>query len=98
MSEYFLVTGCGGFIGFYLCKKLIEDGCICIDNINDYYYQEIGLEALKDFESLQKSDFVKKLSDNTVINEWIGTFPKTLLKKGIKIFINWFKDYYNYQC
>ena len=39
MSDYILVTGCGGFIGFHLCKKLIEDGykVIGIDNINDYY-------------------------------------------------------------
>ena len=59
---------------------------------------EIGLEAQKDFESLQKGDVVNTLSDNTVIDEWIGTYPKTSLKKGIKIFINWFKDYYNYQC
>ena len=39
MSEYILVTGCAGFIGFHLCKKLIEEGSrvIGIDNINDYY-------------------------------------------------------------
>ena len=39
MNEYILVTGAGGFIGFHLCKKLIEDGykVIGIDNVNDYY-------------------------------------------------------------
>ena len=39
MSEYIFVTGSAGFIGFSLCKKLIEDGykVIGIDNINDYY-------------------------------------------------------------
>ena len=39
MSEYILVTGCAGFIGFHLCKQLIEDRykVIGIDNINDYY-------------------------------------------------------------
>ena len=58
--------------------------------------KEIGLEAEKDFESLQKGDVINTLSDNTVIDEWIGTYPKTPLKKGIKIFIDWFKDYYNY--
>ena len=59
--------------------------------------KEIGIEAQKSFESLQKGDVVNTLSDNSVIDEWIGTYPKTSLKKGIKIFINWFKDYYNYQ-
>ena len=38
MSEYFLVTGCAVFIGFHLCKQLIEYRykVIGIDNINDY--------------------------------------------------------------
>ena len=39
MSNYIFVTGSAGFIGFYLCKQLIEDGykVVGIDNINDYY-------------------------------------------------------------
>ena len=38
MSKNILVTGSAGFIGFHLCKKLIENGInvIGIDNINDY--------------------------------------------------------------
>ena len=58
--------------------------------------EELGLESIKDFEPLQKGDVINTLSDNKLIDEWIGTYPKTSLKKGIKIFINWFKDYYNY--
>ena len=39
MSKNILVTGSAGFIGFHLCKKLIENGIntIGIDNVNDYY-------------------------------------------------------------
>jgi len=58
--------------------------------------KELGLEALKDFESLQKGDVVNTLSDNTIINKWIGNYPKTSLKQGIKKFINWYKDYFKY--
>ena len=34
-----LVTGAAGFIGYHLCKSLIEDGhdVVGLDNINDYY-------------------------------------------------------------
>ncbi len=36
---YTLVTGSSGFIGFHLCKKLLETGykVIGLDNLNDYY-------------------------------------------------------------
>ena len=56
--------------------------------------KEIGLEAIKDFKSLQKGDVKNTLSDNTIINDWIGPYPKTSLKEGIKIFIDWYKNYY----
>ena len=34
-----LVTGTAGFIGFYLAKRLLEDGheVVGLDSINDYY-------------------------------------------------------------
>ena len=34
-----LVTGAAGFIGYSLCKRLLEDGEIVVglDNLNDYY-------------------------------------------------------------
>ena len=35
-SKTYLVTGAAGFIGFYLAKRLLEQGCnvIGIDNVN----------------------------------------------------------------
>ena len=56
--------------------------------------KELGLEAIKDFQSLQKGDVINTLSENIILNKWIGTYPKTSLDKGIKKFINWYKDYY----
>ena len=57
MSEYILVTGCAGFIGFHLCKKLIEDGykVIGIDHVNNYYDTKLKMGRL---EILSKTDVI----------------------------------------
>ena len=61
MSKYILVTGSAGFIGFHLCKKLIEDGykVIGIDNINDYYDTKLKKKRLEILsqKSLKKNNW-----------------------------------------
>ena len=49
MNKNILVTGAAGFIGFHLCKKLIENGIkiIGIDNVNDYYDIELKKKRLE---------------------------------------------------
>ena len=39
MNDPILVTGAAGFIGFHLCKRLLENeiNVVGIDNINNYY-------------------------------------------------------------
>ena len=38
-NDVYLVTGCAGFIGYFLCKKLLEQNqkVIGIDSLNNYY-------------------------------------------------------------
>lgn len=49
-----LATGAAGFIGFHLCKKLLElnKEVVGFDNVNDYYERSLKysrLSFLKDF-------------------------------------------------
>ena len=56
-----LVTGSAGFIGFHLCKRLIENGfyTIGIDNINNYYDTKLKNKRIEILEqtSLKKNNW-----------------------------------------
>ena len=57
-----LVTGCVGFIGFHLSRKLILNGhtVIGIDSINDYYGTKIKFDRLKILKKNSKKFIFKK--------------------------------------
>lgn len=49
-DKTFLVTGAAGFIGFYLCKRLLEAGAkavVGLDNLNDYYDVSLKRDRLE---------------------------------------------------
>lgn len=67
MERYVLITGGIGFIGFHLCKFLLEQNIsvIAIDNLNDYYdinLKNARLEILKKYSNF---NFIKcDIADN----------------------------------
>ncbi|MEH7354803.1 GDP-mannose 4,6-dehydratase [Neobacillus drentensis] len=70
-SKTYLITGAAGFIGYFLSKKLLEQGCrvIGIDNINDYYDINLKFARLEKLEPFEKFTFVKgDISDKGLIN------------------------------
>ena len=55
---------------------------------------ELGKKALKQYEDMQPGDVQHTSSDSSSLNEWIGTTKYTSLQKGVKLFINWYKNFY----
>ena len=56
-----LVTGCAGFIGFHVCKKLLftKSNVIGIDNLNSYYDIDLKKARLGELEKLSKNYNIK---------------------------------------
>ncbi|WP_322551826.1 NAD-dependent epimerase/dehydratase family protein [Priestia megaterium] len=61
LNKTYLITGAAGFIGYFLSKKLLEEGCkvIGIDNVNDYYDVELKNTRLEQLEPYEKFTFLK---------------------------------------
>jgi UDP-glucuronate 4-epimerase len=60
MSKY-LVTGCAGFIGYHLAKRLLDGGreLVGLDNLNEYYDPNLKRARLAQLESHPTFRFVK---------------------------------------
>ena len=56
-----LVTGAAGFIGYHLCKSLLEDDyeVLGIDNLNDYYDPNLKLARLDQLKPYENFTFEK---------------------------------------
>ena len=65
-----LVTGAAGFIGFHLCKRLLEghDEVVGLDNLNEYYDVKLKRDRLRLMEGRRNFEFVKiDLTDREAI-------------------------------
>ncbi len=69
---------------------------IRITNFIELLEDELGIEAKKKYEDMQPGDVQHTSSDCSSLREWIGSIDYTSNKLGIKAFINWYKDFYNF--
>jgi UDP-glucuronate 4-epimerase len=72
INKIYLITGVAGFIGYYLCKSLLKDGCrvVGVDNLNDYYSVDLKNERLNQLMQFKQFTFLKEdiSEENTVLH------------------------------
>ncbi|RDU23929.1 SDR family NAD(P)-dependent oxidoreductase [Anaerosacchariphilus polymeriproducens] len=91
-TKKYLVTGAAGFIGYYLSKRLLEEGCCVIgyDNLNDYYevsLKETRLDLLKNYDkfTFYKGDLADKdYLENVFQQEKIQVVVNLAAQAGVR--------------
>lgn len=60
-KKRFLITGCAGFIGYFLSKALLEQNCelIGIDNVNNYYAVKLKYGRINNLKTFKNFTFIE---------------------------------------
>ncbi|NUC15967.1 GDP-mannose 4,6-dehydratase [Bacillus mycoides] len=72
ISKTYFITGAAGFVGYFLSKRLLKQGCrvIGIDNINDYYDVNLKYARLENLKPYENFTFIKgDISDKDMITK-----------------------------
>ncbi|MGN4425591.1 GDP-mannose 4,6-dehydratase [Bacillus cereus group sp. MYBK30-1] len=81
-SKVYLVTGAAGFVGYFLSKRLLEQGCrvIGIDNINDYYDVNLKYARLEQLKPYENFTFIKgDISDKGIITKLFEEYKPNIV-------------------
>ncbi|HDR4562308.1 GDP-mannose 4,6-dehydratase [Bacillus cereus] len=81
-SKTYLITGAAGFVGYFLSKKLLEQGCkvVGIDNINDYYDVNLKYARLEHIKSYENFTFIKDdISDKGMITRLFEEYKPNIV-------------------
>ncbi|WHY29065.1 GDP-mannose 4,6-dehydratase [Bacillus wiedmannii] len=81
-SKTYLITGAAGFVGYFLSKKLLDQGCkvIGIDNINDYYDVNLKYARLEQLKPYEKFTFIKgDISDKDMITKLFEEYKPNIV-------------------
>lgn len=81
-SKTYLITGAAGFVGYFLSKKLLAQGCqvIGIDNMNDYYDVNLKYARLEQLKPYENFTFIKgDISDKDMITRLFEEYKPNIV-------------------
>ncbi|NUU75296.1 GDP-mannose 4,6-dehydratase [Paenibacillus xylanilyticus] len=81
-SKNYLVTGAAGFIGYYLSRRLLEQGCVVIgiDNLNDYYDVNLKYARLNQLKSFERFTFIEDdIADKVMIKSIFENYKPNIV-------------------
>ncbi|MBF0464060.1 MAG: NAD-dependent epimerase [Nitrospirae bacterium] len=91
MNDKVLVTGAAGFIGYHLCKRLLNDGKSVsgIDNMNDYYDVKLKEDRLSQLTRhsnfrFYKYDLTDRANIAKVFEEGFDTVVNLAAQAGVR--------------
>ena len=62
----------------------------------DILEENIGKKAIKEFHPIQDGDVVNTFADNSRLQKWVNFYPTISIEEGIRKFVNWYKNYYEF--
>ena len=81
-SKTYLITGAAGFVGYYLSRALLEQGCkvVGVDSINEYYDVNLKNARLNLLQAFEKFTFVKgDISDKGIVLNIFSEFKPNII-------------------
>ena len=55
----------------------------------------LNIKAIREYRPIEKGDVKETFADIDSLKNWISFSPNTSLEKGMRIFLNWYLDYYD---
>ncbi len=81
-QNFILVTGCAGFIGFHVAKRLLADGypVVGVDNLNDYYDVSLKKARLEQLQKFAEFSFIRaSLEDREEIEKIFSLYKPAVV-------------------